>query len=253
MSLRVALGGLLTILVSHPASAQQAETPVPAAGVADTSATPGSVGFDFIAPPTAEEASEDERALREMLSLAVVGAADRLGGEGGFYADPEARIDLPGSLPETQLKLRPFGMSGSLDDLQVRLNHAASETVPIVLAMLAQAVGSLRFDAPRDVIEAEGAVATDHLSAMAGPHLADALRPSLEAALGEAGAFSALEDVVQSYPIGEPRADARRLLVDQTLSGLLDGMFYYIAREEETIRSSPDRRGSDLMRRVFGG
>src|SRR3546814_10588461 len=36
-------------------------------------------------------------------------------------------------------------------------------------------------------------------------------------------------------------------------SKAMDGLFHYIAEEEKAIRTNPLKRGSDLLKRVFGG
>ena len=48
-------------------------------------------------------------------------------------------------------------------------------------------------------------------------------------------------------------ANARTQLIDHAVSEALDGLFFYLAREEQSIRNNPVERSTDLLRRVFGG
>ena len=41
-------------------------------------------------------------------------------------------------------------------------------------------------------------------------------------------------------------------LVDFTVSRALDGIFHYLAVQEQDIRSNPAARSTDMLRRVFG-
>ena len=57
---------------------------------------------------------------------------------------------------------------------------------------------------------------------------------------------------LRSIPLApQMGADAKTDLVAHGVSRGLDGLFYYIAREEEAIRTNPARRTSDILRRVF--
>ncbi len=49
------------------------------------------------------------------------------------------------------------------------------------------------------------------------------------------------------------KTDAKTWLADAATTSALNGLFYYVAREEQAIRRDPVKRTSDILRKVFGG
>ena len=69
--------------------------------------------------------AEIEAGLREALTIGTQNVASQLGQTNGYFGDPEIRIPLPGQLGDLQETLSRVGLSGPLDDLQLRLNRGA--------------------------------------------------------------------------------------------------------------------------------
>lgn len=192
-------------------------------------------------------------ALREMLGLAAEGAAARLGAQDGFLADSQRRITLPGALGEAHARLKPFGMAGPLDDLDIRANRAAEVAISRMRPVLDDAVAHLAIDDALGVLRGRDDAATQVLRDRTSAQLQQALRPLVEAALVEAGAPAVLETAAQRYAPAMLRGDINAVLADHVTGGALDGLFYYVAQEERTIRHDPGKRSSERLRRVFGG
>ncbi len=95
--------------------------------------------------------------------------------------------------------------------------------------------------------------ATEFLRRKTEVNLAAAFRPYVEAALADAGALVALDTAVAKYGAGLVQKDAKGWLTDHAVAGALNGLFYYVALEEQAIRRDPASRTSDLLKRVFGG
>ena len=77
-------------------------------------------------------------------------------------------------------------------------------------------------------------------------------RPPMSRALTQSGAFTALQRASRQLPLGAGNTDLRGQITDFATAKALDGAFLYIAEEERSIRRDPVRRGSDILRRVFG-
>ena len=75
-------------------------------------------------------------------------------------------------------------------------------------------------------------------------------------ALNQAGAiqtFDRLIENLRNIPLAPQfGADAKDQLIDHGVAKGLDGIFYYIGKEEAAIRSNPAKRTSEILRRVFG-
>lgn len=191
--------------------------------------------------------------LKEALSVAGTAATKRLSAVDGYMGDPAVRIPLPGVLGEAHRKLGPFGMAGPLDDLQKRVNRAAEAAAPIAGKAVADAVRSMTFDDAMSILRGGDTAATTFLRKKTEAGLRAALKPRFADALANAGALTALDGAVARYGGGMLKTDARTYLADEATTGALNGLFYYLAREEQAIRRDPVKRTSDLLRKVFGG
>jgi hypothetical protein len=191
--------------------------------------------------------------LKEALTVASDIAGKRLSAKDGFFGDPAVRIPLPGVLGDAQKRLQPFGMSGPLDDLQVKVNRAAESATPTAKKLVVDAVKSMTFDDAMGVLRGGDTAATDFLRKKTETGLRKAFRPYFDDALNTSGALTAVDGVVAKYGAGLVKTDAKTWLADNATTGALNGLFYYVAREEQAIRRDPVKRTTSLLRKVFGG
>jgi hypothetical protein len=191
--------------------------------------------------------------LKEALSVAGGLATKRLSAVNGYMGDPAIRIPLPGVLGQAHKRLSPFGMAGPLDDLQRRVNRAAEAAAPAAGKMVAEAVKSMTFEDAMTILRGGDSAATTFLRQKTEVNLRQALRPQFTQALQSAGALSALDGAVAKYGAGMLKTDTKTWLAEEATTGALNGLFYYLAREEQAIRRDPVKRTSDLLRKVFGG
>jgi hypothetical protein len=191
--------------------------------------------------------------LKETLSVAGGLATKRLSALNGYMGDPAVRIPLPGALGQAHKRLSPFGMAGPLDDLQRRVNRAAETVAPAAGKMVADAVKSMTLDDAMTILRGGDSAATTLLRRKTEVSLRQALRPQFMQALQSAGALSALDGAVAKYGAGILKTDTKTWLAEEATTGALNGLFYYLALEEQAIRRDPVKRTSDLLRKVFGG
>lgn len=191
--------------------------------------------------------------LKEALSVAGGLAAKKLSAKDGYMGDPAVRIALPGVLGQAHKKLAPFGMAGPLDDLQRRVNRAAEAAAPAAGKLVADAVKSMTFDDAMTVLRGGDSAATTFLRQKTEASLRQVLKPQFTQALKSSGALSALDGAVAKYGAGVLKTDTKTWLAEEATTGALNGLFYYLAREEQAIRRDPVKRTSDLLRKVFGG
>jgi hypothetical protein len=78
------------------------------------------------------------------------------------------------------------------------------------------------------------------------------MTPVVDESLGEAGAVQVYDAVMDQYRqipfVPEVDADLSDYVVDKGV----DGIFYYLAKEEAAIRENPAKRTTDLLKQVFG-
>jgi len=197
--------------------------------------------------------SEITAGLKEALTVGAQRATTRLAARDGYFADPQVKIPLPGVLGEAQARLKPLGLSAPLDDLQLKINRAAEAAVPQARKLAIDAVTSMTISDAMGILNGGDTAATDYLRSRTEAQLRTAFRPYFQDALAQSGALAALDSAVARYGAGLVTADARGWLTDNATGVALDGLFYYVAREEAAIRQDPVRRTTELLRRVFGG
>jgi hypothetical protein len=207
-------------------------------------------GQPGVGPLTQREA---DQGVREALRIAAAAAGDRLAVPGGFLDQPRIRIPLPGALARTQARLKPFGLSGPLDEMEVGLNRAAEAAMPEAKRLALEAVRTMTLGDALAIVRGGDAAATTFLRQKTEASLATALRPRLQATLDQAGVFAAI-DRLRDDPMTRGLVnDARRDVTEFATRKALDGFYLTLADEERVLRSDPARRTSEILRRVFGG
>jgi hypothetical protein len=191
--------------------------------------------------------------LKEALTVASDVAATRLSRKDGFFGDVAVRIPLPGVLGDAQKRLQPFGMSGPLDDLQLKVNRAAESAAPTAKKLVIDAVKSMTFEDAMGVLRGGDTAATDFLRKKTEGNLRKTFRPYFDEALKTSGALVAVDGMVAKYGAGLVKTDPKTWLADNATTGALNGLFYYVAREEQAIRRDPVKRTTALLQKVFGG
>lgn len=190
--------------------------------------------------------------LKEALRVGTSRVVERLGAVNGFNTDPSVHIPLPDSLKPVQSTLRNLGMSAMMDDLELRLNRAAEAATPRARQLFLDSIQEMTLDDVRRIYEGPDDAATRYFqSKMAGP-LAGEMTPIVSDSLSEVGAIRAYDDVMSRYESIPFAPDIKADLSEYVVEKGMDGIFYYLAKEEAAIRQDPLKRTTELLEKVFG-
>ena len=190
--------------------------------------------------------------LKEALRVGSERVVDQVGGSDGYNADPEIHLPLPDSLKTVQSALQMAGMSGLLDDLELKLNRAAEVAAPKAKALFWQAISEMTLDDVEGIYNGPDDAATRYFQGKMTAPLAREMRPVVDESLSEVGAIRSYEEVMGQYKALPFVPDAKANLSDYVIEKGMDGIFYYLAREEAEIRKNPVKRTTDLLQKVFG-
>ena len=139
-----------------------------------------------------------------------------------------------------------------LDDLELKLNRAAESAVPQAKNLFLNSIRKMTIDDAMKIYKGPDDAATRYFQKRLSPPLADAMRPIVDQSLGVVGAVKAYDSVMGQYRaiplVPDVKADLGAYVVDKGL----EGVFYYLAREEAAIRQNPLKRTTALLKRVFG-
>jgi hypothetical protein len=208
--------------------------------------------------------SRESDAIREALRIAARLATERLGRRDGYFGDAAVRINLPRSVSRIQSQLRPLGLAGPLDNIERKVNRAAEASMPAAGRIFREAIQSISIRDAISIVRGGDNAATDYLRYRTGDQLGRELTPSMENALSSSGVYSALDSAephvnrgrsfLNQFGLGGGGSSEslRDSVTQHAVDKAIDGVFYYIAREESAIRRDPIRRTTRLLRRVFG-
>ncbi|MCR9078355.1 MAG: DUF4197 domain-containing protein [Hyphomonadaceae bacterium] len=196
---------------------------------------------------------EIDAGLRQALEIGAERVASQIGVTDGYWQDPQIQIPLPGRLGDVQRQLSQVGLSGPLDDLQLRMNRAAEDAVPAGKRIVIDAVKSITIDDALGILRGGDSAATDFLRGRTEENLRGLFTPYVESALEGSGAYRALDSAVSNQPLLAIAAvDYKSDLTTHAVQFGLDGLFTYLAVEEKKIRDNPVARTTELLRKVFG-
>lgn len=190
--------------------------------------------------------------LKEALQIGTERVVVQLGQVDGFNADQAIRIPLPSQLEKVKGVLDRVGMGGMMNDLETKLNRAAEDATPKAKALFWDAIKDMSFEDAKRIYRGPDDAATQYLREKMNEPLAQALRPLIDNSLSEVGAVKAYDSAIGRYESIPFVPDVKANLTDHTLEKGMDGIFYYLAKEEAAIRKDPIKRSTELLRKVFG-
>ena len=190
--------------------------------------------------------------LKEALRVGTENVVSSLGTTDGFNLDPQIHIPLPEQLGQVKKVLGKVGMDSVLTDLETRLNRAAEIATPKAKQLFIGAINDMTLDDVMAIYNGPDDSATQYFKTkMSGP-LAVEMKPVVDESLADAGAVKSYDAAMERYNSVPfvPKADAD--LSDYVVEKGMDGIFYYLAKEEAAIRQDPAKRTTDLLKLVFG-
>jgi len=198
--------------------------------------------------------SSDEvaKGLKEALRVGTKTVVGNLGQTDGFNLDELIHIPLPGKLDKVKSGLGKVGLDAMLVDLELRLNRAAEIATPKARSLFVQAINDMTLDDVMAIYKGPDDSATQYFKQKMSAPLAAGMQPVIEESLADAGAVKSYDSIMKRYnevPFApKVEADLSAYVVQKGM----DGIFFYLAKEEAAIRQNPARRTTELLKRVFG-
>lgn len=189
--------------------------------------------------------------LREALKVGADRTVGRVGRADGFLGDQAIRIKPPGLVQKAAPALKLAGYGNLVDDLELKMNRAAEKAAPLAKDIFTDAISKMTIDDARRILDGPQDAATRYLRKTSSDPLYKAMRPIVDDQLTDVGAVKALDNLVQRGA-GLPGTGSLGFdLGDHVTDKALDGLFHYIAKEEEAIRRNPAARTTELLKTVF--
>ncbi len=190
--------------------------------------------------------------LKEALQVSSERVVSQLGATDGFMADPEIHIPLPGYLENVRTGLNAIGQSALMDDLELKLNRAAEQATPQARELFLTSIKEMSFDEARNIYEGPDDAATQYFKGKMSDPLKEAMSPIVSQSMSDVGAVQAYDAAIGQYKQLPFVPDVQGDLTQHVVGKGLDGIFYYLAREEAAIRKDPVKRTTEILQQVFG-
>lgn len=191
--------------------------------------------------------------LKEALRVGTGNVVTQLGRPDGFNADTAVHIPLPKSLQNVKVMLGKVGLSGMLDELELKLNRAAEIATPKAKELFGKAIMDMSIADAKAIYTGPEDSATRYFQGKTSLSLSQAMRPVVENSLAQVGAVQTYDKIMQKYRALPFVPDVKADLTDHVVKKGMEGIFQYLAKEEAAIRKNPAKQTTDILKRVFGG
>jgi hypothetical protein len=195
--------------------------------------------------------------LGSLLGKASDSSLDKLAQPGAFYGDPAVRIMLPllgglggagGTIGQLLGGAEKLGLT---DGITRKLNDAAGLAAKAAKPIFRSAISRLSLtDVPGIVGQNDGA--SQYLRRSAGDELKGKMRPLIDSALVQVGAFNALSRLGKTSSLISAAGITRDKLAGSVTDQALNGIFRYIGSEEGRLRGNPLGTAGGLLKGVLG-
>lgn len=190
--------------------------------------------------------------LKEALIVGSERVVSKVGKKDGYLKDRAIFIPLPNNMKKVHQTLDKIGLGRYTKELEVKMNRAAEIAAPKAKKLFWTAIKDMRWADVKAIYQGNDDAATQYFKRKMTPSLKKMMRPVIDQTLAEVGVLQAYKKVLKEYhaiPL-VPR-------INDDISGYvmdkgINGMFYYLAKEETAIRKDPVKRTSELLKRVFG-
>ena len=238
------LGGQVPVLAGN-SLLDQGSSLIKSLGTGDTSESSSSGSSGSLTN------SEIISGLKEALETGAGTVVSQLGAEDGFNADSSIHIPLPSYLSTAKTLMDKAGMGSYAENLELKLNRAAEAATPKAKALFVNAISQMSFEDANSILNGADDAATQYFKKKTSDDLTKAFTPVVEENLEEIGAIKAYDQMMEKYKTLPLVPDVKGDLTDYTVEEALEGIFYYLAKEEKAIRENPAKQTTALLKKLF--
>ena len=137
-------------------------------------------------------------------------------------------------------------MESMLADLETKLDEAVEIATPKAKQLFIEAINDIKLEDVMAIYKGPDDAATQYFRSKMSAPLALEMKPVVDESLQGVGALDLYDNVMQQYdevPFA-PKVDLD--MSDYVVEKGMDGIFYYLAREEGAIRNNPAKRTTYL-------
>jgi hypothetical protein len=190
--------------------------------------------------------------LKEALKVGVERVVTQLGKRNGYLNDKAIHIPLPAKLQKVHNTLKQVGLGRYTKELEVKMNRAAEISAAKAKKLFWIAIKDMRWQDVQAIYNGKANAATQYFRKKMTPSLKRMMKPVIDQSLSEVGAVKEYKKVVRKYHEIPFVPRVKEDLAGYVMEKGINGLFYYLAKEEAAIRNDPVKRTTALLKRVFG-
>jgi hypothetical protein len=196
--------------------------------------------------------AEAGKGLKAALETGAATAVKLLGAPDGFFGNPKVRIELPGYLRDAAKLLKAMGRRQEVEELEVAMNRAAENAVPLARNLLVKAVRTMSVVDAKRILTGGDTSVTQFFADKTREPLTGQFLPVVKKSTAKVGLARKYDGVAgQGARLGLVKPEDASIDHYVTRKAL-DGLYYMIGEEEKKIRQDPVGTGSALLGKVFG-
>lgn len=197
--------------------------------------------------------TEITAALREALELGAKTSTNKLSLKDGFFGNALIKVKMPPEAARVENTLRQIGMGTYVDKAILSMNRAAEDATIKAMPIFVNAIQGMSIQDALGILKGNKDAATQYLKTKTNAQLVAAFKPIISASLDKVNATKYWTEVFEIYnnlptTFNKVNPDLPAYVTEKALNGL----FLYIAEEENKIRIDPTERVTDLLKKVFG-
>ncbi|MGD9023103.1 MAG: DUF4197 domain-containing protein [Deltaproteobacteria bacterium] len=190
--------------------------------------------------------------LKEALSVGTENAVKLVSRPDGYFGNEIIRILMPEKIRKVADVLGKVGYQQQVDDFVLSMNRAAEKAAPKAASIFGAAISEMTLEDARGILDGGETAATDYFKAKTSDAIYETFKPIISSSMNEVGVTRSYKQMMDQYTslpfMRSESLDLDHYVTDKSLNGL----FYMLGQEEKKIRTNPEDRVTELLKKVFG-
>ncbi len=192
------------------------------------------------------------KGLKEALNVGTNNSTASASKLDGFYKNPKIKIPFPPQAKNMEKQLRGIGMGKEVDKFTKTLNRAAEDAAKKAAPIFIDAITKMTINDGLQILNGGNDAATNYLKGASGAALKAAFLPVVKASLEKVQITKYWTPLTKTYNKLPLSNKVNTDLNDYVTQRATEGLFKLIADEELKIRTDPQARINDILKKVFG-
>lgn len=195
--------------------------------------------------------SDIAEGMKEALIVGSERVISQLSKQNSYLNDKAIHIVLPENLQKVHKTLKKLNLGHYTKELETKMNRAAEIAAPKAKEIFYSAIKEMRWQDVKAIYNGKHDAATQYFIKKMTPSLKRMMKPLIDQTLAQAGVIKAYTHAIKQYHSIPFVPRVKSDLTEYVMAKGIDGLFYYLAREEAAIRTDPAKRTTALLKRVF--